>query len=277
MTGSTGFVGNYVIGELLKSHLKVIASSRSPLKNLNTSWSKSVDYIQADLNDNRKDWFQFFGKPDMLVHLAWEGLPNYNESFHFERNLSGNYLFIENMVENGLKRVVITGTCFEYGMQSGKLDEEKEAKPNTAYALAKDCLRKYLEQLQKTTNFDLKWIRLFYMYGKGQNPKSILSQLEAALENKDRVFHMSGGKQLRDYLPVEKAAEYIVKIAMQNKVTGIINCCSGDPISVKKLVEGYLAEKGKSIKLDLGFYPYPDYEPMAFWGDTKRLEKALNV
>ena len=136
-------------------------------------------------------------------------------------------------------------------------------------------MRKFLEQLQKKIDFDLKWIRLFYMHGKGQSPNSILSQLDKVLERGETDFNMSGGEQLRDYLPVEKVVEYIVKIAMQNKVNGIINCCSGAPVSIRKLVENYLEKKHKSLHLNLGCYPYPDYEPMAFWGHTKKLKMAL--
>ena len=91
----------------------------------------------------------------------------------------------------------------------------------------------------------------------------------------DEVFNMSAGEQLRDYLPVEKVAEYIVKVATQNKVSGIINCCSGSPISIRKLVEDYLRINKKTIELNLGYFSYPPYEPMAFWGDTSKLEKIL--
>ncbi len=87
---------------------------------------------------------------------------------------------------------------------------------------------------------------------------------------------MSGGEQLRDYLPVEKVAEYIVRTALQNDVTGVINCCSGKPVSVRKLIEDYLEEKKKNIRLNLGYYPYPDYEPMAFWGDIRRLKSCCD-
>ena len=275
VTGSTGFIGNYVVGELLKYNFDVIASGIELKKEIHPDWLDKVTYIQTDLNESRKDWFSFFGKPDMLIHLSWEGLPNYKELFHLERNLPNNYFFLKNMVKNGCKKVAVTGTCFEYGMQSGTLKEDLETKPDNPYALAKDCLRKFLEQLQKNVDFDLKWIRLFYMYGKGQNPNSILSQLEESLTRKDKVFNMSGGEQLRDYLPVEKVAEYIVKISKHDKITGIINCCSGEPISIRKFVENYIAEKNKNIALNLGYYPYPDYEPMAFWGDNKKLMKIL--
>jgi len=275
VTGATGFIGNYVVEELLKYKHKIIATSIEHSQQIYFNWIKKVDYIQADLNEDKKDWFAFFSEPDQIIHLAWEGLPNYKELFHIERNLSRNYCFLKNIIGNGLKKVVVIGTCFEYGMQSGALKEDMDTKPNNPYALAKDCLRKYLEQLQRKIDFNFKWIRLFYMYGKGQSPNAILSQLDKALKNGETDFNMSGGEQLRDYLPVEKVAEYIVKIAMQSKVKGIINCCSGRPISIRRLVESYMAKEQKNIQLNLGYYPYPDYEPMAFWGDNSKLMLAL--
>ena len=112
------------------------------------------------------------------------------------------------------------------------------------------------------------------MYGKGQNPNSLLSQLDKALQNGDEVFNMSGGKQTRDYLPVEKVAEYIVKISLQKKIGGIVNCCSGVAVTIKDFVEAYLKNSCKTIKLNLGYYPYTDYEPMHFWGSTEKLNKT---
>lgn len=145
------------------------------------------------------------------------------------------------------------------------------ANPVTPYGLAKDCLRKFLETLHQKYNYSLTWIRLFYMYGDGQSEKSLLSQLEAAIQRGYTSFNMSGGEQLRDYLPVKKVAENIVSIALQDKIQGIINCCSGKPISIRKFAENFFEERQADIRLNLGYYPYPDYEPMAFWGSNKKL------
>ena len=87
---------------------------------------------------------------------------------------------------------------------------------------------------------------------------------------------MSAGEQLRDYLPIEKVAEIIVKTSIQNETIGIINCCSGKPISIRKMVEDYLAKNSFSINLNLGYYPYNDYEPLAFWGSTEKLNSLIN-
>ena len=104
------------------------------------------------------------------------------------------------------------------------------------------------------------------MYGKGQSEKSILSQLDRALENGDVVFKMSGGEQLRDYLPVEEVAHIIVSYSLYSEESFIKNVCSGFAISIKDLVENHLKIRNKNIELDLGYYPYSDFEPFAFWG-----------
>jgi dTDP-6-deoxy-L-talose 4-dehydrogenase (NAD+) len=274
VTGATGFIGNYVVNELLKNNCMVVASSSNVDKAKQFDWFSKVLYKAFDftLFDDTVDYFEFFGRPDIIIHLAWEGLPFYKEAYHYEVNLPRHFQFISNLVRNGAKDISITGTCFEYGMQEGKLSEEMPTHPDNYYAKAKDELRNEIEGLQKNFSFSFKWIRLFYMYGKGQNPKSLLSQLDKALDAGEEVFNMSGGEQVRDYLPVANVAENIVKVALQTEIAGIINCCSGVPVTVKELVQSYLKEKNKDIKLNLGFYPYPDYEPMAFWGDNKKLK-----
>jgi hypothetical protein len=72
---------------------------------------------------------------------------------------------------------------------------------------------------------------------------------------------------LSDCLPVDDVARQIAKLAMAQRDIGAINICSGNPISVRKLVEHWLNENAWKIELNLGYYPYPDYEPMAFWLD----------
>lgn len=275
VTGATGFVGNYVVRELLKQSHQVITTSKNSQKARMYEWFSQVQYVPYDLNVVRENLFQFFQEPEVVIHLAWEGLPNYEALYHFEQNLFTNYRFLKTLLEDGLKSLTVTGTCLEYGLQDGCLSEDTPTQPTTPYGLAKDTLRKSLEQLQQKYHFSFKWLRLFYIYGQGQSEQSLLSQLETAIGKGETTFNMSGGEQLRDYLPVEKAAEYIVKIAMQSEVHGIINCCSGTPISIRTLVEDYLAKKQKGIRLNLGYYPYPDYEPMAFWGCDNKLQKAV--
>ncbi|WEK34140.1 MAG: NAD(P)-dependent oxidoreductase [Candidatus Pseudobacter hemicellulosilyticus] len=278
VTGATGFIGQYVVEALLQRNLPVIASSVHAEKARTMPWFERVRYIPFNLGhaDPAADLYQLLGSPARMIHLSWEGLPNYKAAFHLDTNLPRQQLLLENLVRHGLRELTVTGTCFEYGMQEGALREDMETLPANPYALAKDQLRRYLESLTTQWPLSLKWVRLFYMYGQGQNPNSLLSQLDRALANGETVFNMSGGEQVRDFLPVEKVAEYLVRITLQERVTGIINCCSGAPVTVNQLVADHLRQKNKTILLNRGYYPYPDYEPMRFWGDNTKLKTILN-
>lgn len=275
VTGSTGFIGRYVVSLLLKCGLNVVATSRDEKKARQFDWYNNVTYIPCDIYNKNIDFFSFLGEPDIIIHLAWDGLPNYKSSFHVDRNLPANCLFLKNFLDQGVKKMVVTGTCYEYGMQCGCLSEDRATLPVTQYGLAKDTLRKYLEMLIPQYNVSFNWVRLFYMYGDGQNENSLIPQLKKAILSGSTTFNMSGGEQLRDYLCVETVAEYICRIALQREVNGILNCCSGKPISIRRFVEYIISEMNSDISLNLGYYPYPNYEPLAFWGDDSRLKKAI--
>jgi nucleoside-diphosphate-sugar epimerase len=276
VTGATGFIGRHVVRALLSRGHSVTAVALEDEATKTIDWFDSVRFIACDLH---REEFQNpekrFGPADTVVHLAWKGLPNYKGLFHFEENLPANYRFLKALVSAGYERLLVAGTCMEYGLQNGCLSETMETRPTTPYSLAKDALRKFLESLQNEKPFVLQWARLFYMHGEGQNPNSLLSQLDRAIQRGDESFNMSGGEQLRDYLPVTEVAARLVALVEHPELTGPVNICSGTPISVRRLVENHLAERGARIKLNLGHYPYPDYEPMAFWGDRRRLAAIL--
>lgn len=278
VTGATGFIGNHVVQTLVDRGQQVVVTSRDSEKAQSFRWYDRVVYKAADINacDDEVNYYNYFDQPDTVIHLAWPGLTDYRSLAHFEKTLFSHYRFLNNLIHNGCRRIAVTGTCLEYGLQEGRLDENMHTNPVTAYGVAKDTLRRFLFQLKTKHEFSLIWIRLFYLFGEGQSPKSLFSQLKRAINEGRDLFNMSGGEQLRDYLPVSLAAEYIVRCATQHRVTGVINCCSGEPVSVKSLVEAYIAEKEASIKPNFGYYPYLDYEPMRFWGDNRKLQSIIN-
>ncbi|MFZ6874381.1 NAD-dependent epimerase/dehydratase family protein [Undibacterium sp. Di27W] len=269
VSGATGFIGQHLIPLLLDDH-EVVAIARDEQKARSFAWYDKVRFISLDFHQDHLTFQPEAGAG--LIHLAWQGLPNYKSLFHLEENLPRNYDFIKQLVKAGVSNVLVTGTCFEYGFQYGPIDATATPMPANPYALAKDNLRLYLGHLQAESSFKLQWARLFYMYGQGQNPKSILAQLDTAIANGDTVFNMSGGEQLRDYLPVEEVAQQLLDILKSNEA-GVFNVCSGEAISIRRLVEERIKERGANIHLNLGYYPYPDYEPMAFWGINNKKTK----
>lgn len=273
VTGASGFLGRHVLGALLQHDVEIIAVSRDA-KRLE-GLGAAVRVVEMDIASPAGDSYKQIGSPDILIHLAWDGLPNYKSRHHFETELPRQYHFLKGMIDAGLPSLLVTGTCFEYGMQSGALAADMQTAPSTPYGFAKDCLRKQLGFLKLETAFKLTWARLFYMYGEGQPATSLYPKLREAVSRGDVTFNMSGGEQLRDYLPVGEVARQIVQLALAQRDIGAINVCSGKPVSVRSLVEQWKRDNGWKIELNLGHYPYPDYEPMAFWGERPELDAIL--
>jgi dTDP-6-deoxy-L-talose 4-dehydrogenase (NAD+) len=275
VTGATGFVGRHLVAQLLARGDDVRAVARKAQTAQDMPWINDVEFVSADIHAADLEVGALTDGIDALAHLAWPGLPNYRALFHFEHNLMADYRFIKSAVEAGVKQVLVTGTCFEYGMQSGPLSESTEPRPSNPYGLAKHTLHLFLQNLQQEHPFTLQWARLFYLHGAGQNPNSLLAALDRAIDAGEQSFDMSAGEQLRDFLSIETAAGYLAAIVHQRDFDGVINCASGQPVSVRTLVEQRLRERGATLNLNLGHYPYPSHEPMAFWAVTERLQQLL--
>lgn len=275
VTGATGFVGRHLVAALLARGNAVRAVARNVETAQGMPWINDVEFVAADIHAAELDVAALTEGIDVLAHLAWPGLPNYRALFHFEHNLMADYRFIKGAVEAGVRQVLVTGTCFEYGLQSGPLSESVEPQPSNPYGLAKHTLHLFLQNLQQEMPFTLQWARLFYLHGEGQNPNSLLAALDRAIDAADTSFNMSGGEQLRDFLPIATATAYLAAILQQRDFDGVINCASGQPVSVRSLVEERLRERGAALNLNLGHYPYPTHEPMAFWAVTERLQQLL--
>ncbi|WP_174278198.1 NAD-dependent epimerase/dehydratase family protein [Sphingomonas bacterium] len=271
VTGAAGFVGAHVIRALVARGEEVVgvdrAAPRAPVP--------GVRYVQLDMEDAGSGAFRAMGSPDQLVHLAWGGLPNYLSRHHYERELPLHYRFLATVTDSGLPAMLVTGTCYEYGMVDGELAEDRAPQPANPYAWAKTALLDQLRFLQAERSFALTWARLFYVWGEGQASSSLYPLLGAAIARGDRTFPMSAGEQLRDYLPVTEVATILAALASRRGDDGVVNICSGTPVSVRTLVERWISQSGADIVPDLGHYSYPTYEPLAFWGSSAKRRALL--
>ena len=274
VTGASGFVGRAVLAALAARGIRPTAVTRDRRRLADLELDPAV--VEGDIGAPDPAFIAEIARHDVLLHLAWDGLPNYKSLHHFETELPAQYCFLKAAVAAGSRSIVVTGTCFEYGMQEGRLVETGPAQPTNPYGYAKEALRQQLSFLKQETPFALTWARLFYMYGAGQNPKSIYTQLAAAVGRGDDHFDMSAGEQIRDYLPIEAVADRLARLTLLGRDAGVVNICSGEPRSMRGIVESWLRDNGWRITLRLGRYPYPDYEPFAFWGSAEKLREVLN-
>lgn len=279
VTGASGGLGQIVVTDLLKLGFDVIATSKNIEKAKELSFYEKVDYISYDFygNNENLNLYELFKKPDLLIHLAWDKLNDYQNELHETLILESHKQFIDNLISNGLINVTIIGSCYEYGLQEGELIETMDSIPTLPYTIAKNKLRLYLEEKKQLNHslINLTWIRVFYVFGDILGRKNLYTLINQAIENNDESFDMSGGEQVRDFLTTKEISKIIVQISIQNEITGIVNCCSGKPVKLKDYVQEYLNLCQSEIKLNLGVFPYVPYEPMTCWGNTDKLNKIV--
>lgn len=274
ITGASGYIGKNVLKQIAHWPSKIVAVTRG-IKSIENP-SSGVEIVEWDIAQSPRYCFERLGSPDVLIHLAWGGLPNYGSNEHYEVEFPKHYEFIKEMVISGVKHLLVAGTCFEYGIKEGELCETDEVNPSNPYAYAKDTLRRKLEDLQVTIGYQLTWMRIFYVYGDGAPDYSLYGQLRNAIIAGQDVFNMSMGEQVRDYMKIDELAYCITKLAHNNRGAGIVNVCSGRPITILSLVKKILKENDWRIELNPGYYEYSKYEPMCFWGNASKLRCLLN-
>lgn len=272
ITGGNGFIGRDVLRLLAKKNIETINLYHKKKSNI-----KGITNIKFNYKNKNINLFNKIGKPDVFIHLAWDSLDDHFLLNHLS-NSKFSYSFIVKLLEQGLKKIFIMGTCFEYGIKKqGCLKENFKTYPSNQYAKAKDDLRKKLFLYLKKKNIDsiLTWGRLFYIYGKSQNSNTLYGQFLKAAKSKAKIFNMSPGDQMRDYLHVHEVAKYILMLSIYNKQSDVFNICSGKPKKLQKIVLDWKKECNSKIDLNLGYYNYSPKEPLHFWGSNKKLKKII--
>lgn len=188
---------------------------------------------------------------DTVIHLAWGDLSNYESPNHI-RNVGMHVEFLRQVAARGISNVTVAGTCLE------------TLELMTPYSIAKLAVRARATEMFP----DLKWARLWYLYGEGQNENCLLPRLRKAKRMGEKEFSVIDGR--RDFINVAEAGEQIVRIALQSKVTGIIDCCSGTAESVSS----FCRRQVPGIKLREN-YPRPHYEPDSFHGDPTKIRAIM--
>ena len=179
------------------------------------------------------------------------------------------------MVESGVKQIAVMGTMHEVGYYEGAIDENTPCNPISMYGIAKDALRRSLIAYAKKQEFTLQWLRAYYIYGDDKRSNSIFAKLTAAVEEGKETFPLNSGKNKYDFISVDDLADQISSCVLQNEVNGIINCCSGVPVSLGEMVETFVKNHNYNIKLEYGVFPDRPYDSPAIWGDNEKISRIM--
>lgn len=267
VTGANGYIGSKVVDQLIEMKHIVIATDFA-----NNNINPKAIYICKNIFEENKDYYSFFDRPDVCIHLAWRDGFVHNSEKHLT-DLSNHYAFLSNLIDNGLKHLVVMGTMHEIGFYEGKVDENTPTNPLSLYGISKNCLRLSLQIKAKDITF--QWLRAYYIFGDDLFGNSIFCKLRQANAKGITTFPFTTGTNKYDFIHINDLAKQIAVSATQDKIVGIINCCSGTPISLANKIEDYIKTNNLNIKLNYGAYPDRPYDSKIIYGDNTKINEIM--
>ncbi len=269
VTGAAGYMGKHVVKAFLNKGYDVYVADFQ---------YKGIDerakIIDEPIFSGDKNIYEKLGSPDVLVHLAWRDGFIHNSAAHM-KDLSSHVTFLENMIDGGLKYLTVMGTMHEIGYWEGAIDENTPCNPMSMYGIAKNALRQTLLLYAKDKDVNLHWLRAFYIYGDDTRGSSIFAKICQAAEDGKKEFPFTSGKNQYDFIHIDQLAEQIVAASVQPEINGIINVCTGKPLSLGEKVESFIEEHHFDIKLNYGAFPDRPYDSPGEWGDSTLIEKIM--
>lgn len=270
VTGANGYLGSGVVKVLLDNDIEVVATDF-----VSDKIDNRAEVIVEDLF-SIEDPYYFFGEPDVLLHMAWrDGFIHDSENHIID--IPNHYLFINKMLNGGLKQVAILGSMHEIGFFEGAIKEDTPTNPQNLYGISKDSLRRITKLLCEKNGVTWQWLRGFYIVGNNKKGSSIFSKIIQTSESGKSSFPFTSGKNQFDFLDYWVFCEQVTATVLQNEVDGVINVCSGFPEKLSKRVEQFIIENNLEITLDYGAFPDRPYDSKAVWGDDSKISKIMKV
>lgn len=270
VTGANGYLGSGIVEAILNNGNEVVAVDFKTDHVDDRAEKRTCNLFEIE------NPYEYFDKPDVLLHLAWrDGFVHYSNA-HIE-DLPKHYLFIKNMAEAGCKQIASLGSMHEIGFFEGSINETTPCHPITPYGIGKDALRNLTEMVCKQNSVVFQWLRGYYIVGNSRFGNSIFSKITTtAKEEGKKEFPFTMGQNQYDFVDYDVFAEQVAAAVNQNNINGIINICSGKPEKLADRVERFIKENGYNIKLKYGVFPDRPYDSKAIWADGKKIEEIMS-
>lgn len=268
VTGGTGFIGTPLVKILRERGHRVMILSRHG--------SENRGIIRGDLGRIGK-WISRLArfKPDIAIHSAWEGIPDYGIETSI-KNFMQSVALIHALGKIKCARFVGIGSCWEYGAKRGKISENIALNPMSPFAAAKISVSMLGREIARSYGMDFIWTRLFYVYGPGQKASSLVPlMLQWKKDGKmPELKNPNGGN---DFIYVDDAAEALALIAENAREKyGVYNIGSGKLSGVQEVVQ-YVYGKKNRLKKPEGFFADIDkIKEEIGWKPATKLEHGIN-
>jgi nucleoside-diphosphate-sugar epimerase len=275
ISGGSGFIGKNLVNYFIQKKDNLMLIGRN-LNFINSIYVKKKILDLNNLNNNFKEIENY--NPDVFIHLAWEGIPDYSEKFS-KKNYLNTMRLIKTLVgSTNCSKIIGIGSCWEYndGNIKGECREDLLTNPQKPFSIYKNKIFKEISVIAKKKNIIFNWLRLFYVYGPGQKKESIIPMLIEACKNK-KMIKMNYPANINDYIYIEDVIKIIRVFTTEDILSGIYNLGLGKGIEVKKLLEIIDIEINGKNTLSKEYLSRIDNNKrnQNFFASTKKLKRHL--
>lgn len=236
ITGASGFIGQPLVKKLIEQGHTILALSRSEALASTNEYSGKLQYLKSSLKleNNAIERIKDF-EPDILIHLAWEKIPDFSFETSFE-NLQNHIAFFRQLFSIvSLKKFLVTGSCWEYNKKMGICKESDICVPGNYFTWAKNSLRDFLQFECLNKNINFIWPRIFYVYGPEQRIGSLIPSVIESIRN-GLMPELKTPSNANDFIYVDDVAEGLLQFAINDISSGIYNLGSGKSMPVIDVV-----------------------------------------
>jgi UDP-glucose 4-epimerase len=256
VTGATGFIGRRLARCLVETQAQVWAGVAPEEKPERAAVLPAPARQQVfDLRDARAVQAAVAeSAPQVIFHLAAVGVtgPGINPGLALTVNTGGTLHLLEALKGRDVQRVVLVGTCHEYGAR----EAVEGLDPFNAYAASKVAAWAFGRMYWRAYDLPVVVVRPFQAYGPGQFVRALVpAAIRAALAGED--FPMTLGEQQRDFVYVDDIVAGMLAAAA---VTGIegesLDLGTGKVHAVHEVVERVWAMTEAKGRILVGALPY---------------------
>jgi nucleoside-diphosphate-sugar epimerase len=273
VTGGTGFIGSHFLGAALSAGHDVIALRRSGARP-RISLTREPSWVDGELDDFPSE---LLSGVDAFVHLAAQGVSPQKTDWQiaFDINVKRSVALLAEVVRSGIPRIVICGSCFEFGRAAERYDRipaDAPLEPLGPYAASKAAFSIAAESIARQSHSKFSLLRPFNIYGEGQHPNNFWPSLcDAAVSGRD--FEMTPGDQVRDFIEVDEIARQFLNEAEREPGSCAAfekrNLGSGTPCTLAQFATSWWERLGARGRLRIGALKHRDNEIMRFVPETR--------
>jgi UDP-glucose 4-epimerase len=242
VTGGLGFIGSYIVDELIEDNNIIIIDNESTgnIKNLKCYPHDNLTLVKGNLIDLDLD--SILKDVDYIFHLAAMAsvpLSVENPIECNENNVNSTIKLLNAAVKNDVKKIVFSSSSAVYGQNPNMpLSETEPLMPTSPYAASKASCELYLKSFYDSYGLEYTILRYFNVFGPKQDKNSqyaavIPNFISALLEGEQPVIY-GDGEQSRDFVYVKDIVNANIA-ACQSDYNGIVNVASGEKLTINEL------------------------------------------